>query len=255
MRGGSLKVVLGVGTAIALGSWTGRAIGTPGPTPRAEIDRSVSAPVRTSAERLTRAEVLVEVNETDGDAGLQVFLDGSPWRNVTIYGPSGREILAYQTRSEVRGYGMTELFSESSEPPFTTFPLEEFKALFPEGDYRFVGTSIDGGRLVATATLSHDFPNAPEIVRPSGGATVSSDGAVIRWKPVAQPAGVEVVGYQVTLEREDPLRIFGVDLPADARRIRIPGAYLEPGVEYSAEVLAIDRSGNRTLASITVLAA
>ncbi|HEU4355219.1 MAG TPA: fibronectin type III domain-containing protein, partial [Actinomycetota bacterium] len=86
------------------------------------------------------------------------------------------------------------------------------------------------------------------------GATISSDGVTIRWKPTAQPAGVDVVGYQVTFEREDPLRVFSADLPADARRIRIPGVYLEPGVEYSAEVLTIDASGNRTLESITLTA-
>jgi hypothetical protein len=239
---------------MALVVWAGGAIAAGDQEPKGETDQGASASTArtSSAKRLEKAEVLVEINETDGDAGLQVFLDGRPWRAVTIYGPNGNDILAYQTRSKIRDFGMTELFSESSEPPFTRFPLDEFKALFPEGEYRFVGRSIDGARMVATATLSHAFPNAPEIVEPADGTAVSSDGTVIRWKPVPQPAGVEIVGYQVTLEREDPLRIFSVDLPADARRIRIPGVYLEPGVEYSAEVLAIDASGNRTLTSITL---
>lgn len=248
-----LMRAFGMGIVTALGLWAGGAIAAGGQGPQGDNGQDAAA-ARTSEKKLSRAEVLVEVNETDGDAGLQVFLDGRPWKAVTIYGPNGHGILAYRTRSEIRGYGMTELFSESSEPPFTRFPLDEFKALFPEGEYRFVGRSIDGERMVATATLSHDFPNAPEFVRPADGATVSADGTVIRWKPVPQPAGVEIVGYQVTLEREDPLRIFSADLPAEARRTRITGVYLEPGVEYSAEVLAIDASGNRTLANITISA-
>ena len=234
---------LGVAGLVAAGSLVGaRGLG--------QGARATTLPI--AAASFTRAQLIVEVNETDGDAGLQVYLDGGPWRAVTIYRPDGRDILEYQTRGEVRDYGMTELFSESSEPPFTTFPLDDFRALFPEGEYRFVGRTIDGARIVGTATLSHDFPVGPEIVRPADGETVSSDGTRIRWRPAAQPAGVEIVGYQVTLEREDPLRIFSVDVPADARGIRIPAVYLEPGVEYSAEVLAIDASGNQTLNSITL---
>lgn len=247
----ALVVWTGVLTA-AVGIWAGGAIAAGGGGDGAATDQAGVTAAR--AKRLERAELLVEINETDGDAGLQVFLDGRPWKAITIFGPNGHDILAYRTRSEVRGYGMTELFSESSEPPFTRFPLDEFKALFPEGEYRFVGRAIDGHRLVATAFLSHDFPNAPEIVQPADGATVSSDGTMFRWKPVPQPAGVEIVGYEVTFEREDPLRTFTVDLPPDARRIRIPGAYLEAGVDYSAEVLAIDASGNRTLSNITLTA-
>jgi len=32
------------------------------------------------AARLAEATMIVEVNATDGDAGLQVFLDGEPWK-------------------------------------------------------------------------------------------------------------------------------------------------------------------------------
>lgn len=206
------------------------------------------------AKSFTRAELIIEVNGTDGDAGLQVNLDGEPWKVVAIFRPDGSEILEYRTRSDVRGFGMTELFSESSEPPFTRFPLDEFKALFPEGEYRLVGRTIDGDRVVGTAILTHDIPEGPVILTPEDGATVSTEDARIRWRPAPQPDGVEIVGYRVTFERADPLRIFNVDLPADARSVRIPAGYLESGVEYSAEVLAIDAGGNQTLTSIDITA-
>ena len=64
-------------------------------------------------------------------------------------------------------FGLTELFSESSEPPFEEFPLEQFKELFPEGTYTFRGSAIDGTPITASATLTHNFPDGPRIVSPS----------------------------------------------------------------------------------------
>ncbi|HEX2368507.1 MAG TPA: fibronectin type III domain-containing protein, partial [Acidimicrobiia bacterium] len=199
---------------------------------------------------LTAASVIVEINATDGDAGLQPFLDGEAWKRVTVYRPDGRKLFDVRTRGNLTQYGLTELFSESSEPPFTEFPLEEFKKLFPEGEYRFEATSISGERMVGSDTLTHDFPAGPVIVSPRSGATVDSDRLVVRWKPVTKPDGIDMVGYQVLVEREDPLRVFSADLPATATRVRIPRQFLEPGTEYKVEVLAIEVSGNQTLTEV-----
>jgi hypothetical protein len=68
---------------------------------------------------------------------------------------------------------------------------------------------------------------------------------VVAWEPVPT-LGVEIVGYQVVVTREDPLRVFSVDLPARARRLAVPAAFLQHGVEYKAEVLAIEAGGNQT---------
>ncbi|HEU0041456.1 MAG TPA: hypothetical protein VFQ15_03795, partial [Jiangellaceae bacterium] len=98
------------------------------------------------------ARLKIEVNATDGDAGLQVLLDGEAWNEVSIVNPAGHEILNVEGRGPLMDHGLTELFSESSEPPFEVFPLEDFKQLFPEGDYTFRGTTIDGKTLVGEAT-------------------------------------------------------------------------------------------------------
>jgi hypothetical protein len=66
--------------------------------------------------RLDEVTMIIEVNATDGDAGLQVFLDGEPLRRMTISAPDGRRIVAVNTRTRLGNYGLTELFSESSEP-------------------------------------------------------------------------------------------------------------------------------------------
>lgn len=198
------------------------------------------------------ARLKIEVNGTDGDAGLQVFLDGPAWRVVTIRDPHGREVLEVEVGSVIHNYGLTELFSESSEPPFEEFPFEQFKLLFPEGKYTFRGTTIDGVRLVGTAMLSHRVPDTPVIIAPVDGSEVSPDGLVVRWEPTTTPQGIKIAGYQVLVVAENPLRVFSADLPASATSVPVPAEFLEPG-EYKAEVLAVEVNGNQTLAEVVFM--
>ena len=200
---------------------------------------------------LAAATLIIEVNGTAGDAGLQFFLDGEPWNSMTISGPNGRTILAVNAQGRLKGWGLTELFSESNEPPFSEVPLEEFKARFPEGKYTFVGETIEGEKLVGTARLSHDIPDGPEITSPADGASVGRDDVVARWTAAAQPPGIDIVGYRVIVTREDPLRVYSVDLPALARRVPIPAEFLQSGTEYELEIQAIEESGNWTFTTST----
>jgi hypothetical protein len=200
--------------------------------------------------RLEEATMIVEVNATDGDAGLQIFLDGEAWRSMTITAPDGRRMLAINGRTRLKNYGLTELFSESSEPPFTKFPLRKFKRLFPEGRYRFVGTTIEGDRLAGRARLSHDIPDGPQITAPADGSTVPPGSVVADWNPVPEPSGINIVGYRAIVEREDPLRVFSVDLPASVTSVTIPQEYVESATKYKLEVQAIEASGNQTLTEV-----
>jgi hypothetical protein len=196
------------------------------------------------------ARLKIELNATDGDAGLQVFLDGESWRAVSLYNPSGHKLVEITAKGPLKDYGLTELFSESSEPSFDVFPFEEFKQLFPEGVYTFRGTTIDGKTLLSTARLTHDVPDGPRIVRPRNDAQVSRNNVVVAWKPVRTPPGIDIVGYQVVVTREEPLRVLSVDLPASARRLPVPAEFLQRGIEYKAEVLAVEASGNQTLTEV-----
>lgn len=235
---------LPVVAAVLLASLT-LALGAPaavGPPPR-----RASAP---KPIRLDDATIIVEVNATDGDAGLQVFLDGEPWRVMRVYGPDGRRILAVKARGRLKGHGLTELFSESSEPPFDELPLREFKRRFPEGTYRFVGRTVEGGRLVGRATLTHDIPRSPRILTPEEEGAVPRDAAVVSWEPVTRPGGIDIVGYRAIVTREQPLRVLSVDLPAWRHQVTIPPEFLKPGVEYKVEVQAIEASGNQTITEV-----
>lgn len=200
---------------------------------------------------LVQAKLRVEINATDGDAGLQVDLDHEPWSQVQLLGPDGRVLTDVRNAGVLADYGLTELFAESSEPPFTEFPLEEFQALFPEGEYTFEGEQTDGVPMRSTFVLTHDFPAGPVVTSPDDDAVVAPDGLVVGWEPGDDPVGVRIVGYQVLVESEDdPVRTLALDLPAEARSVAVPAEFLaEPG-EYKVEVLAIEQSGNQTLTEV-----
>jgi hypothetical protein len=207
-----------------------------------------AADARPSTIPFEQAKLIIEVNGSAGDAGLQFSLDSDdPWKTIQISNPAGQRIVDIKAKSNLRDFGLTELFSESNEPPFDEQPIPEFLARFPAGQYPFTGETTDGQRLTGTATLTHDIPNGPEVTSPPADATVSPNDAVVRWAPAAQPTGVFVVGYQVIVERQDPLRVFSVDLPATATSVTISPEYLQAGTDYNVEVLAIDAGGNQTI--------
>lgn len=217
------------------------------------------AQARTSAStpapaRFADARLKIEYNATDGDAGLQVFVDAKAWRSISITNPQGREVVRVEAGDVIKNYGLTELFSERSEPPFAEFPFEEFKRLFPEGPYTFRGMTIDGGRLESVFRLTHRVPDGPNIVSPAEGAVVSPRNLVVRWEPVTSPRGVNVVAYEVLVvtdapARGNPTRVLDVTLPASATRLPVPAEFLLPG-GYKTEVLAIEAGGNQTLTQV-----
>jgi len=190
------------------------------------------------------ARIYIEYNSSANDLGFHVFLDAEDWTEVEIRNPSGATIFEVEGTGGYGDLGLTELFFEGAEPSLDDFPLEDLFDLFPEGRYRFIGTTVDGAILVSRPTLSHAVPAGPEV-----SATVNGDNVVIRWTAVdsAPPdfpeQDVNVVGYQVIVGS------FQVTLPATARSVKVPVAYVQslaPG-EHDFEVLAIEESGNQTI--------
>jgi hypothetical protein len=200
------------------------------------------------------ARLKIEYNSTDGDAGLQFFVDAEEWQHVQVTSPSGRKVADFSAAQVIRDFGLTELFSESSEPSFDEFPFEQFKQLFPEGDYTFTGETIDGEKLKSVFTLSHAVPEGPTITSPEEDATVAADALVVTWLPDDSPAPVDVAMYEVIVVDDavgvpNPERSFDVMLPGDATSVSVPSQFPTPG-SYKVEVLAIDRSGNQTLSEV-----
>ena len=195
-------------------------------------------------------DLFIEYNATDGDAGLQLNLDAENWKKFTLRDPRGRVLVNMTARGRLSHppHGLSELFFEASEPPFTQVPFRRFKRLFPEGTYRFSGIAGNGRRMTGSDRLSHLIPGAPHVISPTRGAQVDPNGFRVSWDPVRSPAGVKIVSYQVTVKLGK--RELSMYLPATATSVAIPGEFLEPGKPLEAEVLARESSGNQTITAL-----
>ena len=205
---------------------------------------------------LSDARIKFEINATDGDGGIQVFLDADPWKSMSIYDTHGKRVFRTTTSGSVGSQGVTELFLESGEPEFSELTLEELLERFPEGDYEFKGKGLEGEKFVGTATLTHDIPDGPVLVYPlEEDALVNPSNTVVMWDPVEAPNGSPIVGYQVLVEQPDsgiaaiPKIVLDVMMPATATSMLVPPGFLLPNTEYEWEVLAIEAGGNQTLSS------
>lgn len=206
--------------------------------------------------KLKDARLKIELNATDGDAGIQVFVDADPWKWMDIYDPYGKLMFRSTTSGRFAKQGGTELFLESAEPNFTELTLEAFLKRFPEGRYRFRGKGMEGETFIGAAMLTHNLPAGPELVSPlEGQGLVDPNNTVVMWKPIAPPNGSPIVGYQVLVVLPQsnipgiPKTILDVMMPATATSMTVPPGYLLPGMRYEWEVLAIEASGNQTLST------
>jgi hypothetical protein len=204
------------------------------------------------------ARLKFELNATDGDGGVQAFIDADEWTTMSIFDPSGRRIFEATPKGRMADQGGTELFVESAEPPFTELPIEKLFERWPEGEYDFKGRGPDGITYEGEWNLTHDVPDGPKLMSPIEGAPPQDPNAtVVRWKRVAPPNGSPIVGYQVLVVQPDsglpalPKVTLDVTMPPSATRLAVPRGFLQPGTEYEWEVLAIEASGNQTLSSST----
>jgi len=196
-------------------------------------------------------DLFIETNATDGDIGLQLLADVDEWDKFTLRDPKGRKLMMKaQTKGRLHGWGLTELFWETAEPEFSEFPLSKFKNRFPEGKYRFRGRSVEGRKIVGADRLTHVIPAGPVITSPTKDEEVNANSLTVSWEPVTQPAGVEIVSYQVIVVQE-PVEVVTLNLGADVTSVDIPAEALTPGApETKVEVLAREKSGNQTITEV-----
>jgi hypothetical protein len=200
------------------------------------------------AAEFSIARIFWEYNSSPGirgDLGVHVLLDAEDWRSLKIVHPNGQTIFEVTVGGGYKKLGLTEMFFEGAEPSLDEpSQLKELLELFPEGKYKFIGTTVDGTSLESTATFSHAIPAGPEV-----SSEVIGDEVTIKWKAVTGPPEgfpkkpIRIVGYQVIVES------FQVTLPATSRSVEVPEEFvksLKPGT-HQFEVLAIEASGNQTI--------
>ena len=217
------------------------------------------------AIQFSQAKIIIEVNATAGDGGIQIFVDGEGWNRLQVIDPDRQTIFDVSGSGSVGTTGVTELFFESAEPSFQDLPLDQLLARFVAGNYRYVGTTVDGKQLTGQAALKHNIPAGPTVISPGEGAALSPNSPiVVDWNPVTDPfpgtsLPVTIAGYQVIVERvkPQPLLAFSVFLPATVTKVTVPAEFIQANAEYKFEVLAIEASGNQTIteSSFTTTAA
>ncbi len=212
----------------------------------------------------TVAKVFFQLNDTDGDLGIHAIIDGEPWKRLTIESPDERTLLAIATRSALRRQGLTELRFESAEPGFDELDPAVFFRRFPEGTYEVEAMTLDGLEMESEVEISHVLPAPPENLTVSG-VEVPEDcdedpipaiaGDVIgAWNPVVaphpelgQPGPIEIVRYEVSVEREAPTALtLTADLDPGTTSFRVPFELLASGDEIKFQILATDAGGNET---------
>lgn len=244
--------------------------------------------VEEEVEEFDEAFVIIEINATDGDVGFHAKYDGGPWTEVLMYDPGGNLILEQAAEGGLADQNVTENFFESSEPLCEPDPeepddrvqtLAEFLALFPEGEYMFVGETGEGGLLIGDAEFTYDIPAAPDISATEDVEFGVDEPVVVSWAPgddlgekchdqslvddgtIADPADVEVVRWELVVEPDDdeaadPARVIAVHTPPDQMSVTIPDEFLAQFLadgfnEFKFEVGAREESGNQTFSEGT----
>jgi hypothetical protein len=208
------------------------------PTSEAELEAADAEDANATGETVefADAQLFFELNSTDNDLGLQLFLDTDDgWKRVRVLDPSRNDVIEFETAGKLSRLGLTELRFESSEPS-----PEEVLALLPPGQYRFRGRTVEGDQLASNATLSHDFQPAPTIT-PSAGEVVDPEDLVVRW------TAPEAERVEIIIEQDELEDVFDVTFSGEPRRLRIPRQFLRPGLVYKIEILSIAENGNRII--------
>lgn len=198
---------------------------------------------------LSDAVIRIEINGTDGDAGVQFFLDGKGWKSCNVFDPDGNLLVNVTANGGAGANGLTELFIESAEPSFQQQSLEELLELFPAGDYEFDCETTRGQSMNGSASLTHKLPATPTVTVFQGANVVISWQAVPGpFQPGVGDPDVVIEGWEVIVERLSDGRKFSITLPVTATSVTVAAVFIEPGTKYKGEVLAIEESGNQTIA-------
>ncbi len=188
------------------------------------------------ADQLQLASVHLERNVTDqdGEAFIEVKAGECALRWLRVERPDGIPVAYYNSQGR-RGLGGQQLVFETPEPS-----VDAVVQAYPPGVYKFIGRTLCGDDLTATAPLVRTFPRASQFTFPADGAEdISPVGLRIEWTPVA---GVD--HYVVELEQKDLGLAFKTPVPAGTTALSIPDELLRPGVEYQIGIGTFSVGGN-----------
>ncbi len=187
--------------------------------------------------------IILEQNATDGDAEVVILAKGQDdgLKSLAVISPTSR--LTGSFVGNPRGIGIREFILESAEPT----DLQSVLRSFPEGDYRFRGTTVKGDCLQGTATLSHVLAPATVILTPGEDEVLAPGNFVLTWEAVPGAAS-----YVIGIDNEDRGNALVAEIAPTATSFTVPQEWLEAGTEYAASVAVKAADGNVTSVEIAV---
>ena len=222
------------------------------------------------AQEFEVVQIYLELNDTDGDLGIHGLIDGDDWKRLEIEGPGDQELMNIWLRNGLRRQGLTELFFESSEPPFDELSPAQFLQRFRPGIYEVEAVTLDGEEFEEEVRLSHVLAGPPSNVRVNGQPAAENCDAedlpevsapvTINWDPVTTShptigtpnVAVQVMQYQFVCEIEREGRtpeeiVFSVDLPRSRTQFTCPEEFtsLSDG-EVKYEIITKLNNNNQT---------
>lgn len=224
------------------------------------------------------AGLFFELNHTDGDLGLQGFVDGEAWKSLEIAGPESSNdeeeepvLMSIWLRNALRRQGLTEFSFESEEPGFDELTPAQFFRRFPQGVYEIEGITLEGDEVEAEIRLSHVMAAPPRNITVNGQPQAPncdseelpevSGPVTIDWAPVTRShptigtpnVDVRVREYQFVgeIEREDRVPeeiVFEVNLPRNVTQFTLPTEFtrLSTDGEVKYEIITMLTNGNLT---------
>jgi hypothetical protein len=189
-------------------------------------------------DRFERAVVYLEQTVQDEDAEIKFDVIGGSAGLATlqVIAPDGRTVVDFKAPDSKLGVQHVTL--ESPEPKNDG----RLQADFPAGTYRFIGSTMDGAKLMSEAVLSHKFPEPAALVRPRPDESrVPVTGLQVRWSAVKDLAAVAVV-----IEQEATGRELRVNLSGPTTAFTVPDGFLLPNTKYKLAIGTVSRDGNQS---------
>ncbi len=190
-----------------------------------------------SYEHFDKAEIYFEQNTTDGDAEVVIKAKAGKdgMTKLKVITPDGRTIVDFNSPDPTT-MGIRQFHLESPEPE----DIEAVKKAFPEGIYKFFGTTTDGEEYMDEAALSHALPTPIAIKYPADKSEdIPTKDLEITWEPIEN---AEV--YLIEVEQDDLDIKVEAKLSNSETSFSVPAKFLHPDLEYKIVIGAESVKGN-----------
>jgi hypothetical protein len=191
-----------------------------------------------AADGFEKVAVIFEQNATDQDVEVvfEAIAGGSALVALTVTAPGGRIVADFKAPDSKMGIAHVTL--ETPEPKNDG----SMQAAFPEGEYLFNASTVNGSKISGKAMLTHKLPNTVAVIRPRPDQEgVPLKGLQIRWSGVKNMAA-----YSVMVELEGTDMNVSAHLPGTATSFNVPDGFLQPNAEYKVAIGAIAQDGNKS---------